>query len=165
MSMNDSAPAGPPPLQSMLMSRQLSATGSSKPIRPSPLSTATSIGAIHDRAVKMVGPKDGHEGLKLSGKVISAACFLPYSLGYRRGGEWVRLLPPKSYQVMLERLTWKNRSSSQDAALQRCTMPSGASALNTRHGKLHSLDGLGRSTSFRRLRNPNRPPRKGRCLC
>lgn len=51
----------------------------------------------------MVGPKDGYEGLKLSGKVISAACFLPYSLGYRRGGEWVRLLSPLSYQVMLEK--------------------------------------------------------------
>lgn len=91
MNMNDPTSAGPPPLQSMLMSRQLSATGSSKPNRPSPLSTATSIGAIHDKAVKMVGPKDGYEGLKLSGKVISAACFLPYSLGYRRGGEWVSL--------------------------------------------------------------------------
>lgn len=87
---NDNEPSstGPPPLHAMLMTRQLS--GSSKPLKPSPLATATSIGAIQDKAVKMVGPDGGHEGLKLSGRVISAACFLPYSLGYRRGGEWVR---------------------------------------------------------------------------
>ncbi|KAH0609256.1 uncharacterized protein H6S33_012742 [Morchella sextelata] len=98
---------GPPSL------RQLAGitSSSSKPFRPSPLATATSIGAVHDRATKIVGPSDGHEGLKLSGRVISTACFLPYSLGYRRGGEW-DLFPRRGSSALYDAI----RNLSSDAA-------------------------------------------------
>ncbi|RPA99474.1 hypothetical protein L873DRAFT_1683810 [Choiromyces venosus 120613-1] len=61
--------------------QRISSFTSNKPHKPSPLANETQI-------AKTFTPADAPQGLPLTGRVISAACFLPYTLGYRHGGEW-----------------------------------------------------------------------------
>ena len=77
--MRDSSTSAPP-LEALLTQRILSFT-SNKPHVPSPLANETPI-------AKTFAPTDAPQGLPLTGRVISAACFLPYTLGYRHGGPW-----------------------------------------------------------------------------
>jgi len=52
-----------------------------KPIRPSPLAKSTS---TNDNGVVLPTPAAAPPKLKLSGSIISATCFTPYTVGYRR---------------------------------------------------------------------------------
>lgn len=52
--------------------RRLSLTGDASPMSPE------------------VDPRGQHPGLKLSGRLISAAFCIPYKLGFKSGSDWVR---------------------------------------------------------------------------
>lgn len=52
--------------------RRLSLTGDASPMSPA------------------VDPRAQHPGLKLSGRLISAAFCIPYKLGFKSGSDWVR---------------------------------------------------------------------------
>lgn len=68
-------PPHPPPPQSL--PKQCQAHTSAEP----------SLLATTNKA-RVVTPRDAPAGLPISGRIISAACFLPYTLGFRPGGEW-----------------------------------------------------------------------------
>ncbi|KAG0634767.1 glycosyltransferase family 20-domain-containing protein [Tuber brumale] len=78
--MREGSSTSAPPLEALPIQQNASFT-SNKPHKPPPLANETSI-------PKTFAPTDAPQGLPLTGRVISAACFLPYTLGYRHGGEW-----------------------------------------------------------------------------
>ncbi|CUS07396.1 unnamed protein product [Tuber aestivum] len=69
-----------PPLEFLLLQR-IPTSASNKRHKPPPLTGETPI-------AKMFAPLDAPQRLPLTGRVISATCFLPYTLGYRHDGRW-----------------------------------------------------------------------------
>jgi trehalose 6-phosphate synthase/phosphatase len=58
----------------------------SKPVNPSPLAQSSSAAAAESESSKpaLPSPTDFDPKLKLSGNIISATCFTPFTIGYRR---------------------------------------------------------------------------------
>ncbi|KAI5806285.1 glycosyltransferase family 20-domain-containing protein [Geopyxis carbonaria] len=74
------------PNPSAAMLQRLQAV-SSKPLNPSPLAMPASTSTTLDVDSTLPQPSDAPASLELSGRIISATCYTPYTIGYRKDND------------------------------------------------------------------------------